>query len=76
RDLPAFMAHGRADPVVAPALGESSRDALLAAGYSVDWHEYDMPHAVCAEEIGDLSSWLVDVLRAPHPRPLPEGEGI
>ncbi|HET6656230.1 MAG TPA: alpha/beta fold hydrolase, partial [Gammaproteobacteria bacterium] len=47
RDLPAFMAHGRADPVVAPALGESSRDALLAAGYSVDWHEYDMPHAVC-----------------------------
>ncbi|HET6725432.1 MAG TPA: alpha/beta fold hydrolase [Gammaproteobacteria bacterium] len=60
RDLPVFMAHGRADPVVAPTLGATSRDALIAAGYEVDWHEYDMPHAVCPDEVADLRKWLLN----------------
>jgi phospholipase/carboxylesterase len=57
--LPVFMAHGREDSVVIPARGRSSRDALLALGHPVEWHEYAMPHSVCAEEIADLNAWLL-----------------
>jgi phospholipase/carboxylesterase len=64
RDLPIFMAHGRADPVVAPSLGESSRDALEDAGFDPEWHTYDMAHAVCPAEVGDIGDWLVKVLTA------------
>lgn len=60
--VPIFMAHGLYDLVVPPALGEGSRDALLARGYDVEWHTYPMPHSVCAEEIAGLAVWLRRVL--------------
>lgn len=53
-----FMAHGRQDPVVPYALGTHSQKLLLDAGCAVDWHEYDMPHSVCMEEIDDISGWM------------------
>ncbi len=53
-----FMAHGRQDPVVPYALGTHSHELLQQAGCTVDWHEYDMPHSVCMEEIDDISGWL------------------
>ena len=55
---PIFWGHGSADPVVPMPRGSESRDLLLALGYTVDWHTYPMAHAVCAEEIADLRSWL------------------
>ncbi|MDD2929234.1 MAG: carboxylesterase [Sideroxydans sp.] len=55
---PLFMAHGRQDPVVPYELGAHSQRLLLDAGCIVDWHEYDMPHSVCMEEIEDISAWL------------------
>lgn len=58
RDLPVFMAHGRQDPMVPVGLGEQTREALSAAGYPVEWHTYEMPHAVCSAEIADISAWL------------------
>jgi len=58
RDTPIFMAHGRGDPVVPYELGAGSKDALLALGYKVDWHEYDMQHSVCEEELRDIEAWL------------------
>jgi phospholipase/carboxylesterase len=58
RDLPIFMAHGRFDPMLPMALGEHSRDLLTDAGYEVEWHDYPMAHAVCADEIDDISRWL------------------
>jgi phospholipase/carboxylesterase len=61
--VPVFMAHGRFDPVVVPARGEASRDALLALGYDVEWHDYPMDHSVCMEEIEDLNVWLLNVMR-------------
>lgn len=61
--LPVFLAHGRSDPVVPFAAGTASRDVLRAMGYAVEWHEYPMPHSVCAEEIADLQDWLLRVLR-------------
>lgn len=63
RDLPVFMCHGRQDPVVPLLLGERSRDVLLSLGYAVDFRVYDMPHSVCADEVRDISSWLVRVLQ-------------
>ena len=62
RDVPVFMAHGLADPVVVPLRATASRDLLRGAGYAVQWHEYPMPHAVCAEEIADIGAWLRTVL--------------
>jgi phospholipase/carboxylesterase len=40
----------------------ASRDALLALGYEVEWHDYAMPHSVCMDEIVDLNRWLLRVL--------------
>ncbi len=62
RDLPIFMAHGKHDPVVVPARAGSSRDTLQGLGYAVQWQEYPMPHAVCPQEIVDISRWLCKVL--------------
>ena len=61
-DLPIFMAHGRQDPVIPIDRAIASRDALIALGHPVEWHEYPMPHSVCPEEIRDLQRWLLRVL--------------
>ena len=37
---PIFLAHGTADPVMPIARGAASRDALIALGHRVEWHEY------------------------------------
>jgi phospholipase/carboxylesterase len=62
--LPIFIAHGSADNVLPLALGESSRRALEAAGYRVEWHAYPMAHSVCLEEILAIGAWLT--ARAPR----------
>jgi phospholipase/carboxylesterase len=59
---PIFMAHGLADGTVPMMLGLKSRDFLLAQGYKVEWHEYPMAHAVCAEEVTDIRQFLFRVL--------------
>ncbi len=61
RELPIFMAHGTFDPVLPMALGEHSNALVTAAGYRVEWHDYPMAHAVCAEEIADIRHWLLSV---------------
>ncbi|NKI96434.1 dienelactone hydrolase family protein [Rhizobacter sp. SG703] len=60
--LPIFLAHGRQDPVVPIARALASRDALLAFGHPVEWHEYPMPHSVSGPEIADLTRWLTALL--------------
>ncbi|MCY1511067.1 Carboxylesterase 2 [compost metagenome] len=60
-DTPVFLAHGRQDPVVPLARAEQSRDALVALGHPVEWHEYAMAHSVCMEEIADLNRFLLRV---------------
>src|SRR5712692_2369760 len=64
RAVPILMCHGLHDPLIPQARALRSRDALRALGYTVDWREYPMPHAVCAEEIADIGRWLRGVLRA------------
>lgn len=60
-DMPIFMAHGSFDPVLPMQMGKTSYDMLVDAGFAVEWHEYPMAHAVCAEEIQDIRTWLLSV---------------
>jgi phospholipase/carboxylesterase len=59
---PIFMAHGQQDGTVPMMLGVKSRDYLLERGYAVEWHEYPMAHAVCAQEVTDIREFLFRVL--------------
>lgn len=61
-DVPIFQAHGLHDPMIPVQRGRASRDALLALGYPVEWHEYPMEHSLCLEEVADLNAWLLRVL--------------
>lgn len=65
RDVPLFMAHGHADPVVPCELGKRSGESLRALGYPVQWHQYPIEHSVCIEEIRDIETWLREVLADP-----------
>lgn len=62
REVPIFMAHGTADPMIPYARATVSRDLLQRHGYPLEWHEYRMQHAVCPQEITDLGAWLARVL--------------
>jgi phospholipase/carboxylesterase len=64
RDVPIFMAHGTQDPMIPMARAVRARETLVGLGYRVEWHEYPMPHSVCAEEVLDISTWLGVVLGA------------
>jgi phospholipase/carboxylesterase len=65
RDTPVFLAHGRRDPIVTLSRAEASRDQLRALGQPVTWREYPIEHGVCAEELADLQTWLVERLSVP-----------
>lgn len=56
--VPILLAHGRDDPVVPIGRAVRSRDRLVSLGYAVEWHEYPMPHSVCAEEIEAIARFL------------------
>ena len=62
--IPIFMAHGTFDPVLPMQMGVDSRDLLRDRGFEIEWHEYPMAHAVCAEEIAHIRQWLVGVFDA------------
>jgi phospholipase/carboxylesterase len=62
REVPVFMAHGKSDPVIPYAFGRASAETLLAQGYALEWHSYNMPHSVCPEEIRDIEHWLTQRL--------------
>ena len=59
---PIFLVHGRGDGVIPIARAEQSRDLLTSIGYQVEWHEYQMQHSLCQEEIDDIAAWLKKVL--------------
>ena len=61
-DTPIFLAHGSQDPMVPLAASEQARQLLRSLGFHPACHTYDMAHAVCGEELRDISCWLEDVL--------------
>ena len=62
RDVPIFWAHGVHDPMIPLAMAEQSREQVAALAYPIEWHQYPIPHSVCAEEIADVARWLGRVL--------------
>lgn len=60
--VPILMVHGRSDPVIPLERAVTSRDRLTAAGYAIEWHEYEMPHSVCEDEIRQIAAFLRRVL--------------
>lgn len=62
RQLPIRICHGTRDPMVPVQLGQAACKRLTDMGYAVDYSEYPMDHAVCAEEIAEISGWLQGVL--------------
>lgn len=57
-ETPILMVHGSQDPVVPMQRGQYSAKILQENGFSVNWQDYPMPHAVCAEEIQLISEYL------------------
>ena len=62
RDLPLFMAHGQYDELIPLQRARQSREYLEKLGYKIEWHDYPMPHSVCAPEIADISAFLSRVI--------------
>ena len=62
REVPIFMAHGHADPVIPYDLGKRSAKLLKAQDYAVQWHGYAAEHTVSMEELHDIETWLSQVL--------------
>jgi phospholipase/carboxylesterase len=63
RKVPIMLAHGQMDPVIPLARAIETRQELTRLGYAVKWHEYPMQHTVCADEIQEIRSWLLQILR-------------
>ena len=63
RKVPIMMAHGQMDPVIPVTKAIETRQELTRLGYAVKWHEYPMQHTVCADEIQEIRSWLLQILR-------------
>ena len=59
---PIFMAHGIFDDIISLEMSKVSRNLLQDSQYFVSWHEYNMAHSVCIEEIADIEEFLQRVL--------------
>jgi phospholipase/carboxylesterase len=58
RWLRAFIAHGRADPVIEVGFGRAARDLLADAGLPVEYHETDVGHGIDPANLGPARTWL------------------
>ena len=61
KQIPIKICHGSNDPMVSVQQGKLAYQRLSEMGYAVD-SEYPMDHAVCLEEIAEISRWLQQVL--------------
>ena len=54
----AFIAHGRADPVIEVGFGHRARDLLVAVGLEVEYRESGVGHQIDGSQLGDAVAWL------------------
>jgi phospholipase/carboxylesterase len=54
----AFIAHGRADPVIGVEFGRTARRLLESSGMEVDYHESDGGHNIDPLTIRLAGDWL------------------
>ena len=57
--LSIFAAHGEQDSVIPFTSWQDYVPKLKAKGFDVEAHQYAMEHSLCAEEIADMSLWMV-----------------
>ncbi|WP_435237737.1 alpha/beta hydrolase [Psychromonas sp. PT13] len=62
KDISINIMHGSQDPVVVPTLGDDAASTLNALGYQPSYKQYPMEHAVCSEQVSDISTWIQSVL--------------
>jgi phospholipase/carboxylesterase len=58
----AFVAHGRADPVIGVEFGRAARDLLTAGGMAVDYHESGVGHQIDPAHVPAAQAWLEGTL--------------
>jgi phospholipase/carboxylesterase len=68
RDLRAFIAHGRADPIMDVSFARSARDLLEAAGLAVEYHESDAAHYIDPPAVLSARQWIDETLAQPATR--------
>lgn len=62
KHTPIFMAHGLQDPIVPVPLGLLAAQQLNALGYTVNWHDYPMAHAMSDQEVQDIRQFIAQRL--------------
>jgi phospholipase/carboxylesterase len=58
RRTPAFIAHGRVDPVIDVEFARIAKALLEDAGMSVEYHESDVGHTIDPSTIRPAAEWL------------------
>jgi phospholipase/carboxylesterase len=56
--LPAFIAHGRRDPVIDVQFARTAREQLERGGLAVEYHESDVAHQIDPAHIAPAQAWL------------------
>lgn len=63
RPLPAFIGHGRQDPMVPFALGQRAAEVLRQHHCDVTWGEYPVAHGVHPDEIAAVDNWIAKLMQ-------------
>lgn len=58
RDTRAFVAHGRADPIMGIEFARRARELLEAGGLPVSYHESDVGHQIDPAHLAAAADWL------------------
>ena len=58
RDVPIFLAHGSADPLIPVDSAREARSVLEGQGYPLEYREYPVGHGVTPTEIRDIREFL------------------
>ena len=66
RQLPIFIAHGRADGVLPFAIMERFQLRLKTFGMNVTWYPFDGGHGIPDEVVREISAWIVGLSGPPR----------
>ncbi len=58
RATPVFMGHGVFDSVVSPVVAQRTASVIREVNPRFAWHDYNMEHSLCAEEMHDIAAFL------------------
>lgn len=58
KDIDVQIYHGTLDPVVNQSLGLKAAKDLTDLGYNIQYHDYQMEHQVCYEQVHDIAQWV------------------